>query len=48
MTESDIDFFERYLTDELSSQEKTALVQRLDSDPEFQAAFIGYLGLKIT
>ena len=43
MTESDIDLFERYLTDELSAEEKTALAQRLDSDPEFQAAFVGYL-----
>ena len=43
MTESDIDLFERYLTDELSAQEKTALAQRLDSDPEFQATFVGYL-----
>lgn len=43
MTESDIDLFERYLTDELSAGEKTALAQRLDSDPEFQAAFVGYL-----
>ena len=43
MTESDIDLFERYLADELSAQEKTALAQRLDSDPEFQTAFVGYL-----
>lgn len=43
MTESDIDLFERYLTDELSAEEKAALAQRLDSDPEFQAAFVGYL-----
>ena len=43
MTESDIDLFERYLTDELSAEEKTALAQRLDSDSEFQAAFVGYL-----
>ena len=43
MTESDIDLIERYLTDELSAEEKTALAQRLDSNPEFQAAFVGYL-----
>ncbi len=43
MNESDIDLFERYLADELSAEEKTALAQRLDSDPEFQAAFVGYL-----
>lgn len=43
MTESDIDLIERYLTDELSAEEKTALAQRLDTDPEFQAAFVGYL-----
>lgn len=43
MTESDIDLFERYLTDDLSAEEKAALAQRLDSDPEFQVAFVGYL-----
>lgn len=43
MTESDIDLFERYLAYELSAGEKTALAQRLDSDPEFQAAFAAYL-----
>ena len=43
MTESEIDLFERYLTDKLSADEKTSLAQRLDSNPEFQAAFVGYL-----
>ena len=43
MTESDIDLFERYLTDDLSAQEKVELAQRLDRDPEVQAAFVRYL-----
>jgi ferric-dicitrate binding protein FerR (iron transport regulator) len=43
MTDSEITLFERYLLGELSLPEKAELARRLDSEIEFQTAFMNYV-----